>query len=202
MHLFSLYLGKVTTPTPPTIAPLFSLRLLLRFSKLFLTPTSSNNFNLTIFFLITIVAFVRQDLQGIFFPILLMPGHRLVGTSENHSSSLLISLRHLTESDIRLCQPNFQLMALLLPSVNSFLAFYPIALYLLLLTAQPLHPSWSPVVFLVVLSFHLICFFSLLMIFFMPLPRMFTPLPMIQPYINLLPSSASLPILPCYVFNY
>ena len=39
-------------------------------------------------------------------------------------------------------------MALLLPSVNSFLAFYPIALYLLLLTAQPLHPSRSPVVFL------------------------------------------------------
>ena len=27
------------------------------------------------------------------------------------------------------------------PSVNSYLAFYPIALYLLLLTAQPLHPS-------------------------------------------------------------
>ena len=36
----------------------------------------------------------------------------------------------------------------------SFLAFYPIALYLLLLMAQPLHPSQSPVVFLRVLSFH------------------------------------------------
>ena len=46
-------------------------------------------------------------------------------------------------------------------SVNSFLAFYPIALYLLLLTAQPLHPSRSPVVFLRVLFFHLLCFFSL-----------------------------------------
>ena len=33
------------------------------------------------------------------------------------------------------------------------------------------------------------------MIFFMPLPLMFTPLPMIQTYINLLPSSASLPIM-------
>ena len=30
------------------------------------------------------------------------------------------------------------------------------------------------------------------MIFFVPLPLMFTPLPMIQPYINLLPSSATL----------
>ena len=54
-----------------------------------------------------------------------------------------------------------KLPALLLPSVNSFLAFYPIALYLLLLTAQPLHPSRSPVVFLRVLFFHLLCFFSL-----------------------------------------
>ena len=33
------------------------------------------------------------------------------------------------------------------------------------------------------------------MIFFMPLPLMFTPLPMIQTYINLLPSSASLPLM-------
>ena len=40
---------------------------------------------------------------GTFFPILLMPGHPLLGTSESHSSSLLISLRHLTESGIRLC---------------------------------------------------------------------------------------------------
>ena len=79
--------------------------------------------------------------------------------------------------------------------VNSFLAFYPIALYLLLLMAQPLHPSRSPVVSQRVLSFHLLCFFSLQMIFFMPLPLMFTPLPMIQTYTNLLPSSASLPLM-------
>ena len=46
---------------------------------------------------------VREDLQGIFFPILLMSGHPLLGTSENHSSSLLISLRHSTESGTRLC---------------------------------------------------------------------------------------------------
>ena len=47
------------------------------------------------------MASVRQDLQGIFSPILLMSGHPLLRTSENHSSSLLISLRHLTESGIR-----------------------------------------------------------------------------------------------------
>ena len=41
------------------------------------------------------MASVRQDLQGIFFLILLILGHPLLGTSENHSSSLLISLRHL-----------------------------------------------------------------------------------------------------------
>ena len=67
--------------------------------------------------------------------------------------------------------------------------------YLLLLTAQPLHPSRSPVVFLRVLYFHLLSFFPLLMIFFMLLPLIFSPLPMIQPYINLLPSSASLPLM-------
>ena len=83
-------------PTPPTIALLLSLRLLLRFSKLCLTPTSSNISNLTISFQITSMSSVRQDLQGIFFPILLILGHPLLGTSENHSSSLLISLRHLT----------------------------------------------------------------------------------------------------------
>ena len=103
MHLFSLFLRGVTAPIPPTIALLLSLRLLLRFSKLCLTPTSSNISNLTIFFPITSMASLRLDLQGIFFPILLMPGHPLLGTSENHSSSLLISLRHLTESGIRLC---------------------------------------------------------------------------------------------------
>ena len=42
------------------------------------------------------MASVRQDLQGIFFPILLMPGYPLLGTSENHLLLLLISLRHLT----------------------------------------------------------------------------------------------------------
>ena len=43
MHLFSLFLRRVNAPTPPTIALLLSLRLLLMFSKLVLTPTSSNN---------------------------------------------------------------------------------------------------------------------------------------------------------------
>ena len=103
MHLFSLFLRRVTAPTPLTIALLLSLRLLLGFSKLCLTPTSSSISKLTIFFQITSMVSVRQDLQGIFFPILLMSGHPPLGTSENHLSSLLTSLRHLTESSIRLC---------------------------------------------------------------------------------------------------
>ena len=109
MHLFSLFLRRVTTPA---IALLLSLRLLLRFLKLCLTPISSNISNLTFFFQITTMASVssnisnltfffqiitlasvRQDLQGIFFPILLMLGHPLLGTSENYSSLLLISLK-------------------------------------------------------------------------------------------------------------
>ena len=94
---------------------------------------------------------------------------------------------------MRLCYPNFQLTDLFLHSVNSLLAFHPIALYLLLLTTQALHPSWSPVMFLRVLSFHLHSIFSSLMIFSY-LSRMFTSLPMIQPYIYLLPSTASLPL--------
>ena len=40
MHLFCLFLRRVTAPTPPTIALLLSLQLLLRFSKLCLTFTS------------------------------------------------------------------------------------------------------------------------------------------------------------------
>ena len=103
MHLFSLFLRRVTAPTPPTIIILLSLWLLLRFSKLSLTPTSSNILNLTIYFQFTSMASVRQDLQKIFFLILLMPGHPPLGTSENHSSLLLLLLRHLTESGIRLC---------------------------------------------------------------------------------------------------
>ena len=72
MQLFNLFLRRVTAPTPPTIALLLSLRLLLRFSKLCLTPTSSNFSNLAIFFQITSMASIRKDLQRIFFPILLM----------------------------------------------------------------------------------------------------------------------------------
>ena len=48
MHLFSLFLRRVIAPTPPTIALLLSLRLLLRFSNLCLTPTSSNISNLSL----------------------------------------------------------------------------------------------------------------------------------------------------------
>ena len=40
IHLFSLFLRRVTAPTPPTIALLLSLRLLLRFSKLCLMLNS------------------------------------------------------------------------------------------------------------------------------------------------------------------
>ena len=79
---------SVTLAFPHLFAP--------RFSKLCLTPTSSNISNLTTFFQITSMASVRQDLQGIFSPVLLMSGHPLLRTSENHSLSLLISLRHLT----------------------------------------------------------------------------------------------------------
>ena len=47
MHLFSLFLRRVTAPTPPTIALLLSFRLLLRFSKLlnshFIKHLESNN---------------------------------------------------------------------------------------------------------------------------------------------------------------
>ena len=46
MRLFSLYLRRVTDLTRPTIALLLSLRLLPRFSKLCLIPTSSNILNL------------------------------------------------------------------------------------------------------------------------------------------------------------
>ena len=47
MHLFSLFLRRVTAPTPSTIAQLLSLQLLLKFSKLlnshFIKHLESNN---------------------------------------------------------------------------------------------------------------------------------------------------------------
>ena len=95
MHLFSLFLRRATAPTPPTIALMLLLRLLLRFSKHCLTLTSSNISNQTIFFQITRMASTRQDLQGIFFPILLMHCHSLLETLENHLSLPMIYLRHL-----------------------------------------------------------------------------------------------------------
>ena len=67
------------------------------------TPTSSNILNLIIFFWITNVASVRQDVQEIYFPILLIPRYPLLKTMENHSSSFLITPRQVTVSGIRLC---------------------------------------------------------------------------------------------------
>ena len=96
MHLFSLLIRRVTSPTPPTIALLLSLWLLLRFLKICLTPISSNISSLTIFCQINSMASIRQNLQEIIFPILLMPGHPLLGTLKNYLLSLFISLRHLT----------------------------------------------------------------------------------------------------------
>ena len=62
MHLFNLFLRRVTAPTPPTITLLLSLQLLLRSSKLYLTPTLSNISNLIIFFQITSMARSTGDL--------------------------------------------------------------------------------------------------------------------------------------------
>ena len=66
---------------PSNYRPIALTSAVAKVSKLCLTPTSSNISNLTIFFQITSMASIRQDLQGIFFPILLMPGHPLFGTS-------------------------------------------------------------------------------------------------------------------------
>ena len=85
---------------PSNYRPIALTSAVAKVFELCLTLTLSNISNLTIFFQITSMASVRQDLLGIFFPILLMSGHPLLGTSENHSSSLLM---HLTESGIRLC---------------------------------------------------------------------------------------------------
>ena len=81
------------------------IALTLSIAKVFETliiHTSSNISNLTIFLQITSMAFVRQYLQGVFFPILFIPGYPLLGTSKNHLLLLVISLRHLTKSDARL----------------------------------------------------------------------------------------------------
>ena len=69
---------------PSNYCPIALTSAVAKVFEIYLTPTSSNISNLTIFFPITSMASVRQDLQGIFFPILLMPSHPLLGTLENH----------------------------------------------------------------------------------------------------------------------
>ena len=83
-----------------------------------------------------------------FFLILPIPSHPLLRTLENYLPLVVISLRHLSESGIRHCHTDFQLMVLLLPSVSPFLASYPFTLNLLLLMEQPQHSSRFQVVFL------------------------------------------------------
>merc|ERR1712002_177639 len=121
IDLFNLYLRRVTVLILPTIAPLLYLPLSLKSLKLFLMLIFSNILNLTLFFLITSMVFVKRD-QLVTFLTSLMYGHPLLGTLGNLTSLLLISLRLLTESGIGLCYPNFLLMALLLLSVNSLKA--------------------------------------------------------------------------------
>ena len=89
MYLFTLFLKRVTAPTPPSIALLLSLQLLLRFSKLCLTPTSSNISNLTIFFLITSMASVRQDLHG---DLLSYLTHAWSSSLKNFGKSFVVAL--------------------------------------------------------------------------------------------------------------
>ena len=88
---------------PSNYRPIALTSAVAKVFKTLLNSRFTNISNQTIFFQITSMASVRQDLQGIIFPILLMPGHPLLGTSKNHLSSLLTSLRHLTESGIRHC---------------------------------------------------------------------------------------------------
>ena len=79
------FLRRVTTPTPPTIALLLSLRLLLRFSKLCLTSASSSVSNLTIFFQITSKARSTGDL-------LFYLSHAWSSSLRNFGESFIIAL--------------------------------------------------------------------------------------------------------------
>ena len=141
------------------------------------------------------MASVRQDPQGMFFPIVLIPGHPLFGTSENHSSSLLTSQRHLTRvwhKALLAKLPAYGFTPSFCKLISNFLSNRFISVVVdgatsasfLVSSGVPQGSVLSPTLFLLFIN----------MIFFMLLPLMFTPLPMFQPYINL-PSSASLPLM-------
>ena len=85
-----------------------------------------------------------------------LPGYPLVGTSENHSSSLSKAFERVWRKDLLAKRPAYSFISSLCKFISSF---YPVTLYLLLMV-QPLHPSQSPMVFLRVQSFHLRIFFS------------------------------------------
>ena len=128
-HLFHFILNSCTYPswkqalvqpvpnkgvilTPPTITLLPSFQLLLRFSKLCLTPTSSNISNVTIFFQITSMASYLT--------------HTWSSSPRNFGESFVVTLDIVKAFDRvwhKALLVKRLITALLLPSVNSFLAF-------------------------------------------------------------------------------
>ena len=161
MQLFRLFLRKVTAPTPQNYRPIALTSAVAKvFETLlnshFIKHLESNN--------------LLSDHQHGFRKaistgdLLFYLAHAWPSSLRNFRESFVFALdisKAFDRTWHKALLAKFPAYALLLPSVNSFPAFYPISLYLLLLTAQPLHPSRSPVVFLRVLSFHLLSFFSL-----------------------------------------
>ena len=123
-----------------------------------------------------------------------MPGDHLLGTSENHSSSLLISLRHLAvwHNALLAKLPAYGFTPSFCKLITSFLSnrFISVAIDEATSASLPVssgvpHGSvLSPTLFLLYISDLLHASASDI-----------HPLTMIQPYINLLPSRASLPLM-------
>ena len=101
LHVFLIVMTMQQTLLTHSL--LLTLRTILTLSPLLWDPLTIVLFQLLHLLLHHHLSLLLSVIYGDLLPILLMPGHPLLGTSENHSSSLLISLRHLTVSGIRLC---------------------------------------------------------------------------------------------------
>src|SRR5678815_48937 len=142
-----------------------------------------DSWNLIHFFLIASTAFGARGLLAIYFPILLIYGFPLLGTTGRLAWWRLTYPKHLTGYGTRHCSPSSPPLGFLLLFAYLCLAFFQVAQYRLWLMERLLLHFLSIVVFLKVRSYLLLYSYFSLMIFSPALLTLSTHMPMTRPFI-------------------